>query len=52
MKENIYIKALEIGFKNQTTGISFDDVVQELGIEQSLKDDFFRTNFTIWFYSS
>lgn len=34
MKENIYLKVLEIGFRNETTGISFDDVVKELGIKE------------------
>ncbi len=49
MKDNIYIKALEIGFNNPE-GISFDDVSKELGVEDNLKDISFKTNYTIWFY--
>ncbi|MCZ4696128.1 hypothetical protein DWB61_15505 [Ancylomarina euxinus] len=52
MKDNIYIKALEIGFRNETTGISFDDVVKELGLVEKLKDESFRVNFAIWFYTN
>jgi len=52
MKDNIYIKALEIGFKNQMTGISFDEVVKELGIEKDFISLVFKSNFTIWFYTN
>ncbi|BAX82042.1 hypothetical protein [Labilibaculum antarcticum] len=52
MKGNIYIKALEIGFENQTTGISFSKVVEELGIEKDLESPVFACNFTIWFYTN
>lgn len=52
MKENIYIKALEIGFKNQTTGISFNEVVNKLCIEKDCVSPVFKCNFTIWFYTN
>ncbi len=52
MKENIYIKALEIGFKNETSGISFNEVVKELEIEENLKDTPFKVNFLLWFYTN
>jgi len=52
MKENIYIKALEIGYQHSTTGISFNEVVDELGIKESLSDEMFKFNFIIWFYSN
>jgi len=52
MKDNIYIKALEIGFKNEANGITFNEIVKELGIEKQLANDIFRTNFTIWFYTN
>lgn len=52
MKDNIYIKALEIGFESQTTGISFNEIVSELGIEESLCDEMFKFSFMTWFYTN
>tara|TARA_R110001583_G_scaffold24456_6_gene89219 strand:+ start:45797 stop:46447 length:651 start_codon:yes stop_codon:yes gene_type:complete len=53
MKENIYIKALEIGFENETTGISFNEIVEKLDIESGFtKSLVFKSNFTIWFYTN
>jgi len=52
MKDNIYIKALEIGFENETNGISFNEVVKELGIEENLKNIPFKVNFLLWFYTN
>ncbi|WP_461642540.1 hypothetical protein [Labilibaculum euxinus] len=52
MKKNIYIRALEIGFANELNGISFNEVVTKLGIEEKIKDLAFKSNFTIWFYTN
>lgn len=52
MKENIYIKALEIGFEHETAGISFNEIVKELGIEKDILNLVFKSNFTIWFYTN
>ena len=35
MKENIYIKALEIGFENETTGISFNEIVEKAALQKA-----------------
>jgi hypothetical protein len=52
MKDNIYIKALEVGYEHSITGISFNDIVNKLGIKESLNDEAFKANFITWFYTN
>jgi len=52
MKDNIYIKGLEVGYKHSTVGISFNEIVSELGIKKSLSDEMFKYSFMTWFYSN
>jgi len=52
MKDNIYIKALEIGYEHSITGISFNEIVSELGIEENLSNEMFKFCFMTWFYSN
>jgi len=52
MKDNIYIKALEIGLRNETNDITFNEVVKQIGIGKSIKDEIFKTSFIIWFYTN
>jgi hypothetical protein len=49
MNDNIYIKTLEIGMK-QNEGVSFNEIVKRLNI--NLSDIDFEVNLSIWFYSN
>jgi hypothetical protein len=49
MSDSVYLETLRLGFENPN-GISFNQIVKELNID--LSDISFRTNYTIWFYSS
>jgi hypothetical protein len=50
MKENIYLKSLEIGYDN-LKGISFEQLKKELN-DDLLKDEYFEFHFNIWFYNN
>lgn len=50
VENNIYVKVLELGYKNHSIGISFDEVINELNID--LSNELFEINFAHWFYSN
>jgi UDP-2,3-diacylglucosamine pyrophosphatase LpxH len=50
MKNNIYIKSLEIGYNN-ISGISFDDLILKIN-NNLLKDERLSFHFNIWFYTN
>jgi len=50
MENSIYIKALELGEKRGSKGISFYEMVEELKIE--IPNDSFKVNLMIWFYTN
>lgn len=50
IEDSIYMKALELGYENDTNGISFNEVVSELKID--LSNELFEVNFAHWFYTN
>lgn len=52
MKNNIFLESLEIGYKNQFNGISFNEMTKELNIDDKLNDISFKLNFAIWFFDN
>ena len=48
--DNIYIRALKIGADSLDKGISYDEIIEKLGIKVS--SGTFKRNFRLWFYSN
>lgn len=48
--DNIYIRALKIGADSLDEGISYNDIIEKLGIKE--RTGTFKNNFRFWFYSN